>query len=46
MGGFGRRPHRPARLVRSAAAGACVALAYLARPEGLLLAVPLGPGWR
>lgn len=34
----------PARLVRSAAAGACVALAYLARPEGLLLAVPLGAG--
>jgi hypothetical protein len=34
----------PARLVRSAAAGACVALAYLARPEGLLLAAPLGVG--
>jgi hypothetical protein len=34
----------PGRLVRSAAAGACVALAYLARPEGLLLAAPLGVG--
>jgi 4-amino-4-deoxy-L-arabinose transferase-like glycosyltransferase len=30
------------RLLRVAGAGACVGLAYLTRPEGLLLAAPLG----
>lgn len=32
----------PARLVRVAGAGGLVGLAYLTRPEGLLVAVPLG----
>ena len=31
-----------ARLLRAAGAGACLGLAYLARPEGLLLALPVG----
>jgi hypothetical protein len=31
-----------ARLARATGAGACLGLAYLARPEGLLLALPLG----
>ena len=33
-----------ARLARTAAAGASLGLAYLARPEGLLLALPLATG--